>query len=208
MAQRKHLPVLTERSLGQMKAERLDIASQIDAKLPKVSCKAGCAACCSYPLYISILEGMLLYRQLTAKGHWTPSFRKKLEAHAEQTFDLPAQVWLMLDIACPVLDKTTKKCMAYDARPFTCRSLYAMSDPQFCRPAATSDARFVNRDDATADFRLAESRILSRHKLSLLGMPLSRAILLGEKIVTGEADLEHYLALALADLRKKEAAAL
>jgi len=203
MATRRKLPMLTERSLGQMKADRLEIANRHAATLRGVSCKAGCAACCSYPLYVSVLEGMLLYRHLTAKGHWTPTLRKTLERHAEQTLDLPAGVWLMLDIPCPVLDKATKRCMAYDARPFTCRTIYAVSDPLYCRPAASVDAKFIDREAHTAEFRMAEAKILAQHKLALLGMPVSRAILLGERIINGEADLEHYLSLALESLRKE-----
>jgi Fe-S-cluster containining protein len=200
MARRK-LPVLTERSLAQMKAERIQISSEVDAKLPEVSCKAGCHACCSYPIYISILEGILLYRHLTARGHWTAQFRKKLERHADQTFDLSANVWLLLDLPCPVLDKG--KCLAYEARPFTCRTLYARSDPKLCHPHRATEGSFVDRKDATARFRAAERKILGRHQLSLLGMPISKAILLGEKIVNGEGDLEHYFTLAVESLRRQ-----
>ncbi len=198
----RKLPLLTERSLSQVKADRLEVANEVVAKLPRVSCKSGCSACCSYPLYISILEGMLLYRHLTAKGHWSPALRKKLEKHSEQTFDLPAETWLMLDLPCPLLEKN--KCTAYDARPFTCRTLYAVSDPKLCHPHRATDAVYLDRMRVTAKFREAESKILARHKLALLGMPVSKAILVAEKIFNGAGDLEHYFTLALESLRRTQ----
>lgn len=198
MARRK-LPVLTERSLAQMRAERIGIASALNATLPEVSCKAGCSACCSHPIYISILEGIHLFRHLTSRGHWTPSMRRRLEQHAERTFDLPAEVWLLLDLPCPLLEKG--RCIAYADRPFTCHTLYATTDPKFCHPHRLPDARFVERTPATMMFRNAEARILATHRLALIGMPISKAILLAEKVISGEGDLEHFLSLAVESLQ-------
>jgi len=193
MAKRK-LPLLAERSVAEMKAKRLEIANSLDTKLRLVSCQRGCSACCSHPRYISILEGMVLYQYLTAKGQWTPSLRAKLEEHANQTFDLAAEVWLMLNLPCPVLDKG--KCLAYEARPFSCRTIYATSDPLNCHPHRLTEARFVDRQAEAERFREAERKILARHGLALFGIPISKAILLGEKIMSGEGDLEHFFALA------------
>lgn len=200
MAKRK-LPLLTERSLAQTKAASVQFAN--DLKLPEVSCKAGCAHCCSYPLYISILEGMILFRYLTNRGHWTPTLRKKLEQHSTQTYDLPAEIWLLTDIPCPLLDKNNK-CSAYAVRPFSCRTLYAISEARLCHPHRMANAHYVSRDDATAVFREAEARILARHKLPLMGMPVSKAILLGEKIINGEGDLEHFVTLAVESLKEAQ----
>jgi Fe-S-cluster containining protein len=191
---RRKLPLLVERSLSQVRAEREGLASNVDAKLPLVSCKSGCSACCSYPVYISLLEGMLLYRHLTEKGHWTPKLRKALEAHATRTTALSADVWLMINLPCPLLEQN--KCIAYSARPFTCRTLYARTPASYCQPnQMASSASFVGRDAVTTQFRDAEAKILARHKLALVGMPISRAILFGEKIVTGEVDVENLASL-------------
>jgi Fe-S-cluster containining protein len=193
---KRKLPLLAERSLAEMKASRLGIANSLETKLRLVSCHAGCSACCSHPRYISILEGLVLYQYLTAKGQWTPLFRAKLEAHADQTFDLAAEVWLMLNLPCPVLDKNGK-CLAYEARPFSCRTIYATSDPLNCHPNRLTDAHFVDRQAEGERFREAERKILARHGLALFGIPISKAILLGEKIMTGEGDLEHFFSLAV-----------
>jgi Fe-S-cluster containining protein len=201
MAKRK-LPLLTERSLADVKAARIETASEVDAKLPLVSCKSGCSACCSLPLYVTILEGILLYQHLTAKGWWTPSLRKKLERHATQTFDLASETWLLLNIPCPLLEKD--KCIAYAARPFTCRTLYAKSSPEFCHPHRLTNARFVNREEAVDKFRAAEGKILARHKIALFGMPVSNAILIGEKVINGEGDLEHFLSLAVESMKETQ----
>jgi len=198
MARRK-LPLLTERSLAQMKADRIELAAAVESKMPAVSCKPGCAACCSYPLYISILEGMLLYRHLTEKGYWTPAFRQKLQAHDKKTYDVVSQVWILLDIPCPLLDKN-RKCIAYSARPFSCRTMFAVSDAHFCNPPEMMNAVFVPRETMLAKFRQAEAEILARHKLALVGLSLSKAILLAEKIMTGDADLEQFMRVALDNL--------
>jgi hypothetical protein len=189
----RKLPLLVERSMAQMRAERVELATTVDAKLPKVSCKSGCAACCSYPVYVSIIEGMTLYRHLTEKGWWSPKLRKRLEAHADKTTDLAAEVWMMLDMPCPLLEN--RKCIAYDARPFACRTLYARTPAEYCHPHRVAQASFVDRDKATASFRQAEGKILAKHRLGLVGMPVSQAILFGEKIVTGQIDLENFAAL-------------
>ena len=197
MARRK-LPFLTERSLDQVKADRIGLSTEFVATLPRVSCSKGCSACCSYPVYISVLEGILLYRHLTEKGHWTPSLRKKLEKHADTTFDLSAEIWLLIDMPCPLLDKN--KCLAYEARPFTCRTTFTRGDPYNCVPKRIVSSRFVPKDDVTAKIREVETRLLAKHGLSLIGLPISKAILIGEKIVIGEADLEHFLTVALESL--------
>ena len=198
MARRK-LPLLTERSLDQVKANRIELSTEFKSSITnRISCSKGCSACCSYPVYISILEGMLLFRYLTEHGHWTPSFRKKLEAHADKTWDLAAEIWLLLDMPCPLLDKG--KCLAYEERPFTCRALYQLNDPYNCVPKRIASGRFADKEDITARFREVETQILAQHKLSLLGMPISKAILLGEKILAGDADLEHFLDIAVESL--------
>jgi hypothetical protein len=125
--------------------------------------------------------------------------RKKLEAHANKTFDLAAPIWLLLDTPCPLLDKGL--CIAYEARPFTCRVLYAVGDPYNCTPRRIASARIVTRDDITTRFREDETKILARHGLSLVGLPVSRATLIGEKVASGSDDLEHFLSMALESIK-------
>jgi Fe-S-cluster containining protein len=201
MARRK-LPLLAERSLAQVKADRIQLADELDAKLPIVSCKPGCASCCSYPVYISILEGMLLYRHLTEKGHWSPTFRQKLQAHDKQTYDMASEVWVLLEIPCPLLEQKTRKCLAYQARPFSCRTLYATTDASLCSPRRMMSAAYVERASATSKFREVETALLANHKLGLIGLTISKAVLLAEKIMTGEAELEQFVRVALESLRE------
>jgi Fe-S-cluster containining protein len=197
---RRKLPLLAERSLAQLKAERIELTVEFDASRPTVSCTAGCSACCSYPMFVSILEGIHLFRYLTERGYWTPSFRRSLEDHASKTFDLAAEVWLTINLPCPLLEKN--RCIAYSARPFSCRTLYARSDPKACHPHRMVGAVFVNREAITAKFREAEGKILARHRLALVGLPVSKAILIAEKIENGEADLEQFLSIVVESLRE------
>ena len=109
----------------------------------------------------------------------------------------------MLDLPCPLLEKG--KCIAYGARPFSCRTLYARTDPKSCHPHRMQNAMFVDRTEIIPKFRTAEGHILARHKLSLIGMPVSKAVLLGEKIATGENDIENFLAVAVESLKEEAA---
>ena len=78
--------------------------------------------------------------------------------------------------------------------------MFAVSDAHFCNPPEMMNAVFVPRETMLAKFRQAEAEILARHKLALVGLSLSKAILLAEKIMTGDADLEQFMRVALDNL--------
>ena len=71
---------------------------------------------------------------------------------------------------------------------------------QWCITKRIASSRFVDKEDITARFREVEAKLLARHGLSLLGLPISKAILIGEKVMIGEADLEHFLSVVIESL--------
>ena len=162
----------------------------------QVSCKDGCANCCSHAVLVTIPEGMLAYRALTQKGHWAPSLRAKLDAHAKQTWDLSPVIWHLTNIACPLLEKD--RCLIYDSRPFSCRVTFSKGDPSYCHPhQADSLTQLLPKIGSMEEFCERQRRLLLRHKVRVSLIPLSKAILVGEKLVSGEEDMES-MVLALA----------
>ena len=137
----KHrLPLLVERTVANIHALRLQVAidhqrvvnnTTSDAH-SATTCTKGCSNCCHHPFFISIVEGILLYRHLATRGLWVPSLQKRLRETRDRTLGTAYDVWLKSNIPCSLLEDNL--CLAYEARPLNCRMTYAISNPQFCHP--------------------------------------------------------------------------
>lgn len=189
----RRLPLLVERSVGEAHASRLLEAEQYETAVftvGGVSCTAGCASCCHYPVMVSVLEGIAMYQWLQEHRLWTQVLRDRLLEHKALTWNLAPEVWLLSEIPCPLLKDN--RCVAYESRPFLCRTLFSRGDPYYCHPHRLGSqlSGILNREDAVETIWKAEDRLLRRHKLRRILLPLAAAILLGEKVVLGEVDLE------------------
>lgn len=106
------------------------------------------------------------------------------------TMSLANEVWLLANLPCPLLTPKNR-CMAYDARPFNCRATLSVGDPAYCHPhRLVSGSGIVPRVEVLAAFHDVETKLLKRHGLFHLTMPISSAVLLAEKVVSGSIDLE------------------
>ena len=194
---RRSLPLLADHSLGKIKSAKAQVASDFERELretavlkhQRVSCRSGCANCCHHPVHVSLAEGVLIYRFLTEHGRWTPSLREKIRKHAEQTKDLPFEVWFLSAIPCPLLN-TANECSAYKGRPLQCQLTYSMGDPDNCHPHRMQNMLMLERQTALTEFYGIQNRELRRHGAQVILMPLSLALLMAEKIVAGEIELE------------------
>lgn len=203
---RRKLPLFAERSVHQMQADRIELADTFARTVvghKSVTCTVGCSACCHHPLIITVLEAIPLFGSLVEHGHWTPSFKEKLVKNSSLTSGLRFEVWLLSKIPCPVLDKNNR-CMGYDERPFMCRATLATGDPYYCDPQRISpETTIAPRGDFPLQFVERESALLKKHGLSHLLMPVSRALLLAERVCNGSLTLESadrtYVAERLAD---------
>lgn len=189
----RKLPLYIEAGLGELEATVTYIATEFEKNLraeTPVSCKEGCAHCCHYPVLITLGEGIHLYRYLASKGRMSATFRRKLEAHGASTLFQDPAVWLLSNIPCPLLDDK-QRCVGYQARPLSCRLTYSSGDPADCQVHVFAADSMVDRGDTMRAAAAFEHKLLLRHKISTIRMPISKAILLGEKVVSGELSAEN-----------------
>jgi Fe-S-cluster containining protein len=199
---RHKLPLFTERTIAETKADQIDGAQQFASQLGVVSCREGCSNCCHHAVHATIPEGILAYQALSGRGLWTPSLRRRLEDHASFTWDLAPEVWHLSNIPCPLLEKN--RCIIYDARPFACRVTFATGDPAGCHPHRVNDpsSSVVPKLAALTSFVAKQTRLLKRHRLNTFMMSFSKTVLYGEKFATGAVDLESLGQLLAKDFAK------
>ncbi|GFO70449.1 hypothetical protein GMLC_40280 [Geomonas limicola] len=85
-------------------------------------CGKGCSHCCKIGVGITDLEAKMI-EETTGRVRKQP---KTGAAHADPT-------------PCPFLD-ASGACTIYSCRPFNCRTLYTLDDPEFCR---TGEPHFI-----------------------------------------------------------------
>lgn len=116
-----------------------DLASAVAAQFPESLCKAGCSACCYYPVGLfttGVTEWNVIRRHI--ETHWSPErqaafverFRRRypfwalalVGALQNSVLGLVAGApWISkLKLSCPFLEDG--RCSVYAARPYQCRS--------------------------------------------------------------------------------------
>jgi Fe-S-cluster containining protein len=135
------------------------IASQLSQIGRKISCKAGCAACCRQMIPISIFEAEALTvwirslpeaRQRELEQRFHEVLRKLADAGlidrlvsedwfaATETSQQMALDYLYQRVACPFLED--ESCSIYPIRPLSCREYAVTSPPEHCYDPATHKA--------------------------------------------------------------------
>jgi Fe-S-cluster containining protein len=196
MKMKTRLPLLVQRSVAETKTARAEMSQSYELQLrsrlseagAEITCRKGCHHCCHYPVFITLLEGLALYQGLKAGGLWTSALQLALQQHAELTRGLATEVWALSLIACPLLDPQGL-CSAYEDRPFACRVTYSVGNPSDCHPHTLGPGMLGKRELLQA-ITPTEREILHRHHLHHFRLPLSVATLLGERVATGELELE------------------
>jgi Fe-S-cluster containining protein len=190
----KHrLPLFVERVVAETLALQVQTGQNHEQKLRReggFTCKVGCSNCCHHPFLITVVEGLLLYQHLSAHGRWSPSFKKRVRETRDKTLGLSFEVWLLSNIACPLLNDKNE-CSAYESRPVHCRTTFSNGDPRYCHPHELGElTRMLPNTESVVNFNnFVQARL---HRIGVPGplMPLSEAVLLGEAIVTGELAIE------------------
>jgi len=192
---KRKLPILVEGSIGQTQVLRTDLASKFDMAVrqsgeKRVTCTVGCSWCCYHPIHISVFEGVLIYRWLVSQNQWTLKLREKLKEVSDRQYGVSFEVWLLALIPCPLLDEN-KRCSAYKARPLICRTYYSVGDPFNCHPHRLgTETEIVQREAVVDRYHQEQEKLLRRHKLQFLTMPIGTAVLLGAKLCEGEIAID------------------
>lgn len=100
-------------------------------------CREGCDWCCSEPTYVHAteVEHMLQFLTPDQREIVRQNTRTWLE-RAQRTGMLQWRAidairWREQEIVCPFLHE--HRCLAYDQRPFACRSFFAVGNPLHCQ---------------------------------------------------------------------------
>lgn len=200
------LPLVVEQGLRQARQEResvlmdfeRDLNQQRAAREITTTCTRGCHHCCYFPMTCSLLEGVELYRYLALHGQWSTLLRDRCEEHAAKVWALAHPVWLLSRVPCPLLRNGT--CLGHGGRPSDCRTLYSRGDPHYCHPhRLTAETPFVDRKLVQARCVEIDDRVLTKHRIVYVPLPISKALLLGEQLDKGEIELEEVGARLYAD---------
>lgn len=186
------LPVVVERTIGEVKALQTQTAVEYEQKLRrdhKLSCGKGCHHCCQHPFLINILEGLLLLRYLKDNGLWTTAMREKVENHRSQTLGLAAEVWLLSGISCPLLKDGL--CQAYEARPLHCRATYSTGSPIMCHPHKLGpETKIVQSTDVIIEYNTKLMSLLKRLGARPILLTVSEALCIAADIEAGSISIE------------------
>lgn len=185
------LPLATEQAVREAEMSRSTLADRFEAEVRKkavdekqpVMCLKGCHHCCYYPVVMSLLEGVTLFRWLAEHGLWRKPLKEAFEATHRKVWGLAPSVWMLSMTPCPLLDDQGT-CSAYESRPFVCRTTVAFSDPYYCHPHqfASGEANLVARRATDEALHAVEIRLLSKLRMTRLRLPLATAVLVGERI--------------------------
>ena len=192
------LPLLAERSLKEGRAVRAYAVSQFEREIQKhtattkkgVTCSKRCDHCCHHPISLSLLEGASLYLWLVDNFVWTPQRKEQFLKHSDTVWGLSPEVWMLSMIPCPLLGDHL--CKAYEGRPAVCRATVSTGDPYYCHPHrfGSEVTGLLPRHSFYNAMVDAETKLLYRHGQVHIQLPLSTAVLYGEKVCKGEMALE------------------
>jgi len=108
-----------------------------------ISCKSGCANCCSLYVEVTDVEAELIVQYLVKKNMLLDEAKLRRQAFYDksnwftQSFD---------DRSCVFLNKD-KTCSIYEARPSACRSMVVISDPKHCKEVENDKENVIFLDN-------------------------------------------------------------
>lgn len=101
----------------------------------RVFCGAGCSACCNMPIRVSLAEALVTARALSpaqAAGVATHAGAVLSNARSARTDEEYVQRHREQVGFCPLLDRASGACTAYDARPTRCRDTFSAFPAVYC----------------------------------------------------------------------------
>jgi Fe-S-cluster containining protein len=102
----------------------------------KIHCGAGCFHCCNFPIRVSLAEALLTASQLSSEQ------LENMKSHAHKVLEnaRTASNWDEYFARhreqvgfCPLLNRSTGACGAYEARPGRCRDTFSVLSAEYCK---------------------------------------------------------------------------
>lgn len=108
----------------------------------EVRCRPGCAACCAYLVHVTTAEARTIAAAIQALPHatrtaivdrlvaWERAWALHAARHNGDRLGAKAATvaaWQVRQVACPLLDPDSRRCLAYADRPIACRVHHAAS---------------------------------------------------------------------------------
>ncbi len=113
----------------------------------EIHCQSGCFHCCNFPIRVSLAEALLTASQLNLEQLESVKFhaQKVLEnARTASSWDEYFSRHRQEVGFCPLLDRTTGACGAYEARPGRCRDTFSAFSAEYCK---VGTLEHLNRKD-------------------------------------------------------------
>lgn len=136
------------RALKRFDARAAAWISRYTARGGQIYCAAGCFRCCDMPIRVSLAEALVVADALTPEQFEAVvahAERVWFNAHDSQDSDEYVENHRRLVGFCPLLDRETGRCGAYEARPARCRDTYSGLPGRFCAPDGLSSLRRSER---------------------------------------------------------------
>ena len=114
-----------------------------------VHCRAGCVHCCNFPVRVSLAEALL------TASHLSPAQLDAMRIRAAEVLEnaRSARSWDEFfqrhrrEIGyCPLLDRATGGCTAYEVRPTRCRDTFSALSAEYCRVGTLESLTRRERD--------------------------------------------------------------
>ncbi len=116
----------------------------------RIHCQSGCFQCCNFPIRVSLVEALLTASQLSLEQ------LEAMKFHAQNVLEnaKTASSWDEYFARhreqvgfCPLLDRKTGACGAYEARPGRCRDTFSALSADYCK---VGTLEHFNRKDRLA----------------------------------------------------------
>jgi Fe-S-cluster containining protein len=160
-----------------------------------VTCKEGCAHCCTMPATATVPEMVPVVEYLAARSDWTkrrPSLERELTRQLREfagvdMLDEDARIaFFQRQLPCAFLT-TDRRCEIYALRPAVCRYHMVVSPPENC---AHGTAR---KEVALVDLRQIEQKVAvdgAKAFGELTGGPIALAFVLAAKLLGVKLDVD------------------
>lgn len=106
-----------------------------------VPCRSGCAACCLQRVYVFAEEASCIIDHLrrTRGLQALAELGERCREHVTQVGHLDGYEHFDRRVPCPLLDRSTQRCTAYDVRPYACRLYLVVSSPERCAESSRAE---------------------------------------------------------------------